>query len=106
MAGMSTILASLWIMVCLFAIPEASAQAYPSKPIRLIVPYPAGGGVDATGRLIGQALTEQMGQQVLIDNRGGATGRIGTEMVAKSPADGYTLLLGSGAPNAVIPAVT
>lgn len=87
-------------------IPNAWSQAYPVKPIRLIVPYPPGGGVDAAGRIIGQALTEQMGQQVIVDNRGGATGRIGTEMVAKSPADGYTLLLGSGAPNAVIPSVT
>jgi len=97
---------SLWIALGVAGIANAWAQAYPSKPIRLIVPFPPGGGVDAAGRIIGQALAEQMGQQVVIDNRGGATGRIGTEMVAKSPADGYTLLLGSGAPNAVIPAVT
>jgi len=103
---MSTTVVSLWIALCVVGITNAWAQAYPSKPIRLIVPYPPGGGVDAAGRIIGQALTEQMGQQVIIDNRGGATGRIGTEMVAKSAADGYTLLLGSGAPNAVIPAVT
>ncbi len=94
------------IALCIPAIPTASAQEYPSKPIRLIVPYPPGGGVDATGRVIGQALTEQLGQSVIVENRAGATGRIGTEIVAKSPADGYTLLLGSGAPNAVIPSVT
>ena len=81
-------------------------QAYPTKPIRLIAPYPAGGGVDGTARVIAQALTEQLGQQVVVENRGGATGRIGTEFVAKAPPDGYTLLLGSGAPNAVVPAVT
>ena len=103
---MTRIAASACIALGLLGAPNALAQAYPSKPIRLIVPYPPGGGVDAAGRIIGQALTEQLGQQVIVDNRGGATGRIGTEMVAKSPADGYTLLLGSGAPNAVIPSVT
>src|SRR5688572_11249588 len=102
---MSTRVALLWIALWGFGVTHACAQAYPSKAIRLIVPYPPGGGVDAAGRIIGQALTEQMGQHVVIDNRGGATGRIGTEIVARSPADGYTLLLGSGAPNAVLPAV-
>jgi tripartite-type tricarboxylate transporter receptor subunit TctC len=87
-------------------VPSASAQNYPTKSIRLIVPYPPGGGVDGAGRVIAQALTEQLGQQVVVENRGGATGRIGTELVAKSPPDGYTLLLGSGAPNAVLPSVT
>src|SRR5688572_2649930 len=82
------------------------AQAYPSKTIRLIVPYPPGGGVDGSGRIVAQALTEQLGQQVIVENRAGATGRIGTELVAKAAPDGYTLLLGSGAPNAVVPAVT
>ena len=84
----------------------ALAQGYPSRSIRLIAPYPPGGGVDATARIIAQALTEQLGQQVVVENRSGATGRIGTEIAAKSPADGYTLLLGSGAPNAVVPSVT
>jgi tripartite-type tricarboxylate transporter receptor subunit TctC len=101
----STIAVALWAALCML-VPSVWSQSYPAKSIRLIVPYPPGGGVDAAGRIIGQALTEQLGQQVIVDNRGGATGRIGTEMVAKSPADGYTLLLGSGAPNAVIPSVT
>ncbi len=96
---------AIWAVLGL-AVPSAWGQAYPSKPIRLIVPYPPGGGVNAVGRIIAHALTEQLGQQVIVDNRAGATGRIGTEIVAKSPADGYTLLLGSGAPNAVIPSVT
>ena len=103
---MSRVVVSACIALCLLGIPNALAQGYPSKPIRLIAPYPPGGGIDASARIIGQALTEQLGQQVIIENRPGATGRIGTEIAAKSPADGYTLLLGSGAPNAVIPSVT
>jgi tripartite-type tricarboxylate transporter receptor subunit TctC len=87
-------------------IPHALAQSYPTKAIRLIAPYPPGGGIDATARVIAQALTEQIGQQVVVENRAGATGRIGTEIVSKAPPDGYTLLLGSGAPNAVVPSVT
>lgn len=82
---------------------HAVAQTYPSKPIRLITPYAPGGGVDATARIIGHALSEGLGQQVVIDNRGGASGRIGTELASKAPADGYNLLLGSVAPNAIIP---
>jgi tripartite-type tricarboxylate transporter receptor subunit TctC len=82
------------------------AQSYPTRSIRLIVPYPPGGGVDGAGRIIAQALSEQLGQQVVVENRAGATGRIGTEIVAKAAPDGHTLLLGSGAPNAVVPSVT
>lgn len=103
---MRHILASSCVALCLLGISSVSAQEYPSKPIRLVAPYPPGGGIDASARIIAHALTEQLGQQVVVDNRAGATGRIGTEIVAKSAADGYTLLLGSGAPNAVIPAVT
>lgn len=88
------------------AIPHAEAQSYPARSIRLIAPYPPGGGIDATARVIAQALSDQLGQQVLVENRAGATGRIGTEIVAKAAPDGYTLLLGSGAPNAVVPSVT
>src|SRR5436305_12752802 len=98
--------AATWIALSLVVIAHASAQSYPSKSIRLIAPYPPGGGIDSAARIIGQALSEQLGQQVIIDNRAGATGRIGTELAAKSPADGYTLLLGSSAPNAIIPAAS
>jgi tripartite-type tricarboxylate transporter receptor subunit TctC len=70
-----------------------TAEAFPTRPIRLIVPYPAGGGTDIVGRVLGQKLHESMGQPVVIDNRGGAGGTIGTAVVAKSLADGYTLLL-------------
>ena len=81
----------------------ASAQTYPTKPVRLISPYPPGGGTDATARIIAQALGDQMGQQVIVDSRGGASGRIGTELAAKSPPDGYTLVLGNVAPLAILP---
>lgn len=88
----------------LIASSAAWAQAYPSKPIRLIAPYPPGGGVDATARIVATALSEALGQQVVVDNRGGASGQIGTEIAAQTAPDGYTLLLGSVAPNAIIPA--
>ncbi len=72
----------------------AGAQNYPAKPIRLIVPFPPGGGNDIMARTIGQKLTEATGQQVVIDNRGGAGGNIGAETAARAVADGYTLFLG------------
>ncbi len=75
-------------------VAAAIAQAYPSKPIRLVVPYPPGAGTDILARTVGQRLADSMGQQVVIDNRPGAGGTIGTEIVAKSQGDGYTLLLG------------
>lgn len=90
------------VMVCA-GINPVWAQAYPAKTIRLISPYPPGGGTDATARIIAQALGDQMGQQVIVDSRGGASGRIGTEIAAKSPADGYTLVLGNVAPLAILP---
>jgi tripartite-type tricarboxylate transporter receptor subunit TctC len=81
----------------------ALAQGYPVKSVRLISPYPPGGGTDATARIIAQALSEQLGQQVVVDSRGGANGAIGTEIAAKSPADGYTLVLGNSATHAILP---
>ncbi len=73
----------------------AVAQTYPQKPIRLIVPFPAGGIADVFGRIIGAKLSEAWGQSVLVENRPGAGGNIGADLVAKAPADGYTLLMGS-----------
>ncbi len=70
-----------------------AAEKYPSRPVRMIVPYPPGGGSDITGRAIGAKLIEYLGQTFVIDNRPGATGLIGTEIAAKAPADGYTILL-------------
>jgi len=86
-----------------FVVATAIAQPYPAKSIRLISPYPPGGGTDATARIIAQALGDQMGQQVVVDSRGGASGQIGTELAAKSPADGYTMVLGNVAPLAILP---
>jgi len=71
--------------------PAAPAQSYPVKPIRLIVPYPPGGGVDLTGRMLQQRLAQALGQAVIVENRAGATGMIGAEYVARSAPDGYTL---------------
>ncbi|WP_077000931.1 tripartite tricarboxylate transporter substrate binding protein [Variovorax sp. KK3] len=74
---------------------DARAQSYPSKPIRLIVPWPAGGSTDVLGRALGVELGKQLGQPVVVDNRAGAAGKIGTAVAAKSPADGYTIYLGT-----------
>jgi tripartite-type tricarboxylate transporter receptor subunit TctC len=73
----------------------ALAQTYPNKPIKLIVPFPAGGTTDILARAVGFELTKAFGQQVIVDNRPGAGGNVGTDIVAKSPADGYTLLMGT-----------
>ena len=89
---------------CAASAPVAFAQAaYPSKPITLVVPYPAGGANDMLGRLIGQKLSETMGQQVIIDNKPGAGTLIGTTVVAKAAPDGYTLLIGGLASFATSP---
>jgi len=74
---------------------EARAQAWPNRPIRFVVPFPPGGGTDAFARPLAKVLAQQLGQQVIIDNRGGAGGTLGAEIVAKSPADGYTFLVGA-----------
>ena len=79
---------------CAFGLPMlAPAQAYPSKFVRIIVPYPAGGTVDTVARVVAGRLSESLGQQFIVDNRPGASGTIGSAVVAKSPADGYTLLV-------------
>ena len=80
-------------ILAIFAESQALAQTYPNKLIRLIVPYPAGGPVDVIARLLAQKLTENEGQQIIIDNRGGANGIIGVEIAAKAAPDGYTLLM-------------
>lgn len=84
---------------------DVYAQTYPTKPIRMICPFPPGGTTDVVARIVAQGLTEAWGQQVIVDNRPGAGALIGTEMAAKSPADGYTVLLGSITTHAVNPAL-
>lgn len=81
----------------------AGAQAYPDKSIRFVVPVPAGGGPDVLARLVSPAMAKLLGQQIVIDNRGGAAGLIGVEMVAKSAPDGYTLLFSSSGPSTILP---
>jgi tripartite-type tricarboxylate transporter receptor subunit TctC len=84
----------LWMLVMLLALMEAAfAQSYPAKSIRMIIPAPPGGGVDTIGRAVGQKLAEVFGQPVVADNRPGAGTMIGSELTAKSPPDGYTLLM-------------
>src|SRR3954464_6620934 len=93
-------------IMCAAASFCAIAQTYPAKPVRMISPFPPGGGTDAVARIIAQALSDQLGQQVVVDSRGGANGVIGTEVAAKSAADGYTLLLGNSATFAILPNLT
>ena len=83
---------------------SAFAEQYPSRPVRLIVPFPPGGSNDVVGRLVAGQLSERLGQQVFVDNRGGAGGVIGTEAAASAAADGYTLLIVSTA-HAINPAL-
>jgi tripartite-type tricarboxylate transporter receptor subunit TctC len=80
-----------------FGCMAAFAQPYPAKPARIVVGYPAGGTVDIVARMTGQKFTESMGRTSIIDNKPGAGGNIGTDYAAKSPADGYTLLVASAA---------
>jgi tripartite-type tricarboxylate transporter receptor subunit TctC len=89
---MAALPASLFVLACVAAVP-AAAQDYPTRPITMIVPYPAGGGVDVMGRLVGQKLSVALGQQVVIENRGGAGGMIGTRDAARATPDGYTIVM-------------
>ena len=82
-----------------------TAQSYPARPIRLIVPFPPGGAVDAIGRIVGQKLGESVGQNVVIDNRSGAAGAIGSELAARAVPDGHTLLVGSTSTISINPAL-
>jgi tripartite-type tricarboxylate transporter receptor subunit TctC len=83
--------------------PQASAQPYPAKPIKLVVTFAAGGGADFVARVIAAKLSEPLGQPVVVENRAGAGGAIGAEYVAKSPPDGYTLLLGAAGTLTILP---
>jgi tripartite-type tricarboxylate transporter receptor subunit TctC len=99
------IFAALAVGLALAALSSsaAHAQAYPAKPIRLVVPFPPGGPLDLAGRAIGDHLARAWGQPVVVENKPGAGGNIGADIVAKSPADGYTLLMGALSTHAVNP---
>ena len=90
------ILVRVLIAAWLFFGGEAFAEDYPAKPIKLIVPYPAGGGTDIAARWLGQKLSESLHQQIVVDNRAGANGNLGTNAIAKSAPDGY--LIGMATP--------
>jgi tripartite-type tricarboxylate transporter receptor subunit TctC len=97
-------LAQAFISVAFAVAASICAAAYPERPIRLVVPAAAGGAIDVVGRIVGLKLGEQLGQTIVIDNRGGANNIIGTEIAARSPPDGYTLLITAGA-HTINPAV-
>jgi tripartite-type tricarboxylate transporter receptor subunit TctC len=96
------LLACVGCMQALLVSPS-HAQNYPVRPVRLIVPWPPGGGVDIAARAIQPKLAEHLGQPIIVDNRPGAAGLIGTQLAARAPADGYSILLGAAGPNAILP---
>jgi tripartite-type tricarboxylate transporter receptor subunit TctC len=103
MKKLARLLKCLGVMLFVSA---AAAQSYPSKPIRFVVPYPPGGPLDTVARLLGQKVAESVKQPVIVDNKPGAGGNIGADAVAKSPADGYTILMGAVATHAINPPST
>ncbi len=106
---LSLLRAATWLVAsCLpfaLSIPAQAAEKYPTRPIRFIIPFPPGGGNDILGRAFAEKMGERMGQQWVVDNRGGASTIIAAEIVARAPADGYTLLLGTNTTLAVIPSL-
>jgi len=102
---MKTPLRNLLVFLLACAPLIAGAQAYPTKPVRMIVPYPAGGYYDFLARTIGQKLGEGWGQSLLVENRAGANGIVGTDYVAKSAADGYTIMMGGIGPHGINPSL-
>ena len=91
------------LLTAMLPVVAAVAQNYPQKPVRLIVPFPTGGSTETLARMVSVKIAEVWGQQIIIDNRPGAGGIIGTELGAKAAPDGYTLLMGSGAPLTIVP---
>src|SRR5688500_12007040 len=92
-------------VLCLGAAPAPAQQDYPNRPIRMIVPYPPGGPTDIMGRLTAEVRQKRLNNNIVVDNRGGAATIIGAEMAARSPADGYTVLVSSETTFAVTPAL-
>jgi tripartite-type tricarboxylate transporter receptor subunit TctC len=103
--SLKSVAGTLLLAIAFGAAAGAQAQAYPAKVIRLVLPFPPGGGTDLVGRMLAQKLSVPLGQQVVVENRAGAGGRIGAEVVAKSPPDGYALLLAGSSVLATGPAL-
>ena len=95
----------VWLTLCALALPAAGQQSYPNKPLRLVVGSVPGGGNDLVGRLLAQKMTENLRQQVVVDNRGGANGIIGMELVARAAPDGYTFFMGTAGHLSVNPSL-
>jgi tripartite-type tricarboxylate transporter receptor subunit TctC len=93
------------IAACISCGPASAQQPYPAKPVRMVIGFPPGGGTDIVGRIVAQKLTEAWGQQVTPDNRGGAAGQIGTDIVAHAQPDGYTMLMAHIAALAILPSL-
>ncbi|GAA0764737.1 tripartite tricarboxylate transporter substrate binding protein [Ideonella azotifigens] len=102
---MKRLLTALACVAALTASAAASAQAFPARPVTLVVPFPPGGGTDTTARLIAQKLSVKWGQQMVVENKGGAAGQIGADSVAKAKPDGYTLLMGNLGTQAINPSL-
>ena len=96
-------LISMGALVCIASPTITQAQSWPDKPIKLIIPFAPGGTTDILGRIFAQQMTTVLGQNVIVENKGGAGGNIGAEVVANSPPNGYTLLLASGSMMTVNP---
>jgi tripartite-type tricarboxylate transporter receptor subunit TctC len=98
------VLAALALSIGSLSMPSL-AQSWPTKPVRLVIPFPAGGATDIIGRLVAQKLSQGLGQQVVVDNKPGAGGALGADIVAKAPADGYTILLSTSSTHSIGPAL-
>jgi tripartite-type tricarboxylate transporter receptor subunit TctC len=103
LAPVRVALCALLALAAVAVAPGAAAQSYPSRAVKLVVPFPPGGPLDATGRLVAQKLTDAWGQPVVVENKPGAGGNIGADLVAKSAPDGYTILLGALSTHAINP---
>jgi tripartite-type tricarboxylate transporter receptor subunit TctC len=99
----STALIVLAGALCVLSTPAWAQSGYPSKPLRLVVPWPPGGGADVLTRMLSPKLSEALAQQIVIDNRGGAAGNIGAELAAKSPPDGYTIVFAYSGTHSINP---
>src|SRR5919199_189184 len=93
------------LLLCALCGTAWSQTSYPVKPIRLIVPWPPGGGADVLSRMLSPKLSEALGQQIIVDNRGGAAGNIGAELAAKSPPDGYTIVFAYSGTHSINPSI-